>query len=253
MRLVRNNSYVSSKRRTARWMIWAGLIFMVASFPLTLQAHLVIPAYVTLIIGFILFNTGMPQSTKWGRHPRGDEALDEVLRRLNDRYTVIHYPNVPGDRPEHVLVFPSGLLVMTTRDVPGQVKVEANRWRRAGRSVLALFSLGGPQLGNPTTECERQQAALRAFLESRDLAGSDLVEGMIVFLNSQVQLEVVSSDTTVVKLGEVLGAVRDLGTEGLLPAKQRDDIVAALAEGDGVEGPTPLPAHEPARKRARAG
>ncbi|HET9015368.1 MAG TPA: nuclease-related domain-containing protein [Thermomicrobiaceae bacterium] len=252
MRLVRNNGYISSKRRTARWMIWGGLLLMVASFPLTLQAHLVVPAYVTLIAGFILFNTGMPQSTKWGRHPRGDEALDDVLRRLNDRYTIVHYPNVPGERPEHVLVYPGGLVVISTRDVPGQVKVDGNRWKRSGRGMLAMFSLGGPQLGNPTAECERQQGTLRAFLEAHELAGADLIEGMIVFISPQAQLEVVSSDTTVVKLNEVLGAVRDLGTEGLIPAKQRDEIVAALAEGDQVEGPTPLPSHEPARKKARA-
>ncbi|ACZ38097.1 NERD domain-containing protein [Sphaerobacter thermophilus] len=250
MRLVVHRGFMRQRRRTARLMVLTGLLGLFASFPLTLQTQLIVLAYAVLIVGFILFNTGMQQLAKWGRSPRPDEILDQHLRRLNDRYTLIHYPQIPGFAPEHVLVYPGGLVVLTTRLVFGGVRVENNRWRRLGRRWLALFNLAGPPLGNPTLENQRQQEALKQFLESRQLPGADLIDGMIVFVHPQVQLEVISSDLTVVRGDELLAAVRDLGTEALLHNKQREEIIAALSEGEEVEGPISIPSRDPNARRA---
>lgn len=247
MRLVVNTGYIKKQRRRTRFLILFGIICLFGSFPLTLNPQLVLPAYGVLILGFILFNTGMSRLTKWSRSPRPDEILNQALRRLNDRYTLIHYPEMPGFRPEHVLVAPAGLVVITTREVIGKVRVEDDQWQRVGRRLLGLFNMAGPPLGNPTAECQRQQEVLREFLEANDLPGGDLIEGMLVFVHPQAELEVVSSDLTVVKADELLGAVRDLGTEPLLHTKQREAIVAALSQGEGVEGPTALPTRERAR------
>lgn len=252
MRVVRNNDYIKRRQRGSRLMVWLGVLGLFSSIVMTFYPQLILPAYGVLIFGFIFFNSGMQQLAKWNRRPRPDEMLDDALRRLNDRYTLIHYPNVPGNRPEHVLIFPAGLLVITTRELAGRVRVELNKWRKADRSFLSIFRLGGPQLGNPTAESEMQQQALRSFLEAHDLPGVDLVDGIVVFLNPRAELEVVSSDLTVVKVDELVNAVRDFGTEGLIPAKQRDEIITALSEGEGVEGPISLPTRAASAKRARA-
>lgn len=256
MRLVRNNGYLKGRRRAARTMFWGGLLSFVVSFPvLYLLPQYWILAYVVLIAAIILFNGGMQQMTKWSRHPRPDEILDQKLRRLSDRYTLIHFPTIPDARsaPEHVLVFPGGLLVITTRELAGGVHVENNRWKRTTGRFLAVLTFGGPSLGNPTTECNAQQEALRAFLTERDLPGEDAIDGMIAFLNPRIELEVIASDLTVVKLDEIASAVRDLGTEAVLHTKARDEIIAALASGEDVEGPVSLPSREPSAKGTRAG
>ncbi|MDI3339132.1 MAG: nuclease-related domain-containing protein [Sphaerobacter sp.] len=251
MRLVVNHGAIKRQRRRARLMVLAGLVGLFSSFPLTLRPQLVLLAYAVLIVGFVLFNTGMQQLSKWGRGLRPDEILNRELRRLNDRYTLIHYPQVGGVQLEHVLVYPGGLLVILTRQVYGGVRVENNRWRRVGRRWLALFNLAGPPLGNPTVECQLHQKALRAYLESEGLPGADLIDGMIVFVHPHVQLEVVSSDLTVVRADELLAAVRNLGTEVVLHTRQREEIVAALARGEDVEGPVSLPSRDPSPGRAR--
>lgn len=255
MRLVINRSHISKRRRAARLMVAFGLVILIGSFFLTFALPRIgLLAYIPIIIGFLLFNQGLTSTTKWSRSPRPDELLDANLRRLNDRYTLIHYPNMPGLRPEHVLVFPGGLVVITTREMYGGVKVEGNKWRKTSRNFLSFFNFGGPQLGNPTTECQRQQDALRAFLETRGLPGEDLIEGIIVFVHPKVELQVISSDLTVVRTSELYDAVRDLGTEAPLATKQREEIIAALSEGEGVEGPTPIPSRDqrpPKRARVR--
>jgi hypothetical protein len=251
MRVVRNTGYIKRRQRIARAMILIGVVALTSSIVITFRwPTFLLPAYAVLIVGFFGFNVGMQQLAKWNSRP--DKVLDAKLRRLNDRYTLIHYSDALHGRPEHVLVYPGGLLVITTRQVQGTVTVKNNRWSRPGGRIWSLIGMSGPQLGNPTLESARDQEALKVALRGRDLPGEDLVDGLIAFLSPKVQLEVVSSDLTTVTADEILGAVRDLGSENALISKERDDIIAALAEGPNVEGPVSLSSREPGTRRARA-
>lgn len=252
MRVVRNNGHIRKRKRIARLMVLGGILSLGASVAMTFQPGLVLPAYAILIFGFIFFNGGMQQTAKWNRRPRADEVLDQALRRLNDRYTLVHYTAAGQGTPDHILIYPGGLLVITTRDVPGKVIVEDNRWRRVGGRIWMFFGLGGPQLGNPTADSEHGQENLIKFLESEDLPGSDTVDGLIVFMNPRGDVEVISSDLTVVEVDKIWQAVRDLGTEVALTTKERDEIVEALSRGDQVEGPVSLPSRDQRSKGARA-
>jgi hypothetical protein len=250
MRVVRNNGYLQRRKRAARWLVFGGIVGLGLAMLMVLRPALIIPAYGVLIVGFLVFNAGMQQITKWSRRPRADEIVDQLLRRLNDRYTVIHYPDIPGWRPEHVLVSPAGLIVITTRAVHGAVRVEGNHWARKGNWFIRFFGLGGPQLGNPSLECERQQEALREFLTLNDLPGNEHVDGIIAFLNPRAELEIISSDISVVMADELLQAIRDFGTEANLPNEHRKELIAALSHGEDIEGPISLPSRDPNARAA---
>jgi hypothetical protein len=252
MRVVRNVGYLKRRQRASRIMIAVGLAGLLGSIALTFVHQLVsiYLAYAALITGFLFFNAGMQQWTKWNRRPRPDELLDATLRRLNDRYTLVHYPEIPeGWRPEHVLVWPGGILNITTRELAGRIVVRGTRWRRLDRWFLRLLTFGGPPLGNPTVECQRQMEALRTFLQRRDLPGADLVDGLIVFLNDHAELQVVETPITVVTRKELLEAVRAFGTERRLSHSEIEEIVSALAKGEQVEGPISLPSREPVKAK----
>ena len=233
-------------------MIVGGLAGLGSSIVMTFFPQLILWAYLALIVGFLLFNAGMQQWAKWNRRPRPDELLDATLRRLNDRYTLIHYPEVPqGWRPEHVLVWSGGLLVVTTRELPGQIQVQGTRWRRLDSRLIRIFTFGGPPLGNPTIECQRQQEALREFLTQNELPGAEAVDGLIVFLNDRATLQVLESEMTVVTRKELLEAIRALGSERRLSSKECEEIITALSTGEEVEGPIALSARPSERKKAR--
>lgn len=250
MRVVRNVGYLKKRQRAARLMIALGLAGLLGSIALTFLQQLlyIYLAYAALITGFLFFNAGMQQWAKWNRRPRPDELLDSALRRLNDRYTLVHYPDVPeGWRPEHVLIWPGGILNITTRELAGRIVVKGMRWRRLDRFLIRLLTFGGPPLGNPTVECQRQVEALQRFLAQRDLPGADLVEGLIAFLNDQAQLEVIESPVSIVTRKELFDAIRAYGSERRLSQGEIDEIVTALAQGEEVEGPVSLPTRQPAK------
>lgn len=252
MRVVRHVGYLKKRQRAARLMIALGLAGLLGSIALTFLQQLlyIYLAYAALITGFLFFNAGMQQWAKWNRRPRPDELLDSTLRRLNDRYTLVHYPDVPeGWRPEHVLVWPGGILNITTRELAGRIVVKGTRWRRLDRLLIRLLTFGGPPLGNPTLECQRQVEALQRFLAQRDLPGADLVDGLIVFLNDQVQLEVLESPISVVTRKELFDTIRALGSERRLSQGEIEEIVRALAQGEEVEGPVSLPTRQPAKAK----
>jgi hypothetical protein len=253
MRLVRNNGYLKTRKRLARLTAFAGFVMLVGSVALTFVIpSLFIPGYALLILGFITFNMGMQQVTKWSRHPRPDEVLVEALRRLNDRYTLVHFPSAGKGHPEHVLVYPGGMVVITTREVQGRVTVDENKWHRTGGRIWALIGMSGPQLGNPTFDNERDQDVLRSILAQRGLPGEDAIDGIIAFLNPKVALEVGTTDVSVVTTEALLHTVRELSTETVLTTKDREAIVAALSEGENVEGPVSLSSRQVTSKRARA-
>jgi hypothetical protein len=248
MRVVRNVGYLNRRKRISRWTVFFGVLGLGAAMVMVLDPRLIIPAYGVLIVGFLVFNAGMQQITKWNRSPRADEVLDQLLRRLNDRYALIHYPQLSGWKPEHVLLSPAGIVVVTTRAVPGNIEVEGERWNRKGNWFVRFFGLGGPQLGNPTIENIRQRESLYEYLTLNDLPGKDHIDGVIVFLNPRSEIEVTESDIDVVQADELLSTIRDFGSETNLANDERKEILNALSQGENIEGPISLPSRDPNAK-----
>lgn len=232
MRVVRNIGWVERRRKTGRIMVFSGLLFLVAAFLLTFSLNQVLLSYIGLIIGFIMFNGGMQQVARWSRKPRTDEVIDHVLSRLNDRYAAIHYPAIPGRRPDHVIVSPAGIVALTTREVGGTITLDGRRWKRS--ALKQMFNLGGPQLGNPTVENEAQVAALEEYLDSAEIDASVL--GVVLFIHPDVEIEMRSPESTIVHIDELYDFIREIGADGTsVGADERNEIISALTVGERIE------------------
>ncbi len=190
-------------------------------------------SYGALIIGFFTFIYGTQQYSKWRRRPRVDEVLDTALGRLNDRNTLIHYPELGRNSPEHVVVTPGGSVVITPKDVSGRISVDGPRWRQHKLIFLRFFSLGAPSLGNPTVENELQMDTLEALFDTETLAGE--IEGIIVFLPDEVEIQMKDPESTIAHISELAELVREIGAEVQLPNDDRTAIVSALTVGEEFE------------------
>ncbi len=259
MRVVRNTGYIRRQKRTSRFLVWVGVLVLGSTILITqFQPDWILLGYGLLILGFVVFSNGMQESTKWNGKPRADEAIDDLLRRLNDRYTMIHYPEMlekklVGKRPEHVLVYSGGVMVITARGIPGKFRVEGNRWKRERQGLSRFLVFGGDPLKNPSIECVDQQRILKTFLEAKGLSvDEDLIEGLVAFPNPKAEVEIISSDLSVVTANQLYPAIRDLGTEARLHAKLREQIIEVLSLGNGVEGPITLPQQTKGTKGAHA-
>jgi Nuclease-related domain len=233
VRVVRNIGYVRKRKRIARIMVAIGLLLVASSFASIFFPRFLIFAYVGLGIGFLTFNNGLQQLTRWGRKPRNDEILDTTLARLNDRYTLIHYPDFPGRRPDHLLVTPSGVIVMTAREIGGRLRVTGRKWRKMGSPLGFFFGLGGPQLGNPTFENEQQIETVKEL--ATQIEPDVPVDGAIVFLHPDVEIEVFEETVPVVHATELLDFVRDKATTVTLGTRERDALVAEMSRGEDLE------------------
>ena len=225
----------------------AGLFFLGSSFVLTFYQNNILLSYVGLILGFLTFNGGMQQVARWSRKPRTDQVLDALLSKLNDRYAIVHYPALPGRRPDHVVVTPTGTIVVTPRELGGSVSLDGSRWRR-GSALRQIFNLGGPQLGNPTIDNNQQVASVEAFLEEKELATD--VQGVIVFIHPDIEIEMREPESTVLHITELYDYIRNHGAGTTVPSQDRAKVVNALATGEKIEE-TDATVRRP-RKKVRA-
>jgi hypothetical protein len=258
MRIYRNTGYIDRSKRRAKLMAIGGFALLIATFPVAFfmssrNNNFIFLTYIFLVVGFIGFNRGMQQIGRWGnnaRHVREDLSLDSHLKSLSDKYTLIHFGQPLNKVIDHTLVHPGGVLVITTKDFPGQVKVDNDIWRKSGSVLGRMFAFSGPQVGNPTKETGQSLDHVEEALRSADLEAD--IEAVIVFTATTAEIEVDGSSDPVLPVEELEAYVRDLDFTEELSTTDRDAIVALLAKGEQVEAPTKTTTRRPVKVKKRA-
>lgn len=249
MRIVRHKDYIKQRKRQARIFAFLGFIILTSSLLIAWYPDFLIMAYIAMLAGFILFNMGMQQLGKWSRNPRNDQLIDHQLKSLGDRYVTVHYADFGKQRVEHVVVHPGGLLVVTAREIDGTIEKRGARWRRKGGAFRRLFGFSGPQLGNPSFETDASVERVRAFLEQEQLELD--VEGTIVFVHPNTELDVEDPDYPVLHGDELSGFVQGLPADATFSNQERDRVIELLAQGGDVEQPQQTSQRRrPVRRRA---
>jgi hypothetical protein len=232
MRIIRNVEYVRRRKRIARIASLIGFLLLGSTFLLIFKPDFILMAYAILFTGFIVFNFGMQQLGKWSRSPRNDEALDVRLKSLPDaKYTMIHYAKLGKQVVEHVLVTPGGLLVLTAREIAGNVYVKDKRYRKTGGGFTRFFAMSGPQLGNPTADLERDVDAVETLLSEKEMDVD--IYGAIVFLNDRAEIEADEPAYPVMKSDVLVPFINAMEPDIAFKQADRDAVIAALASGAG--------------------
>jgi hypothetical protein len=190
----------------------------------------------------------MQQVGKWSRNPRNDQVIDHELKGLPDRYTIVHYAPVGKKRVEHVLVHPGGALVITAKEVDGVIDERRSRWRRKSGGMRRFLSFSGPQLGNPSIETDTAVGSLEAFLAENQFEVD--VEGAVVFVHPQVELNIEEPDFPVLHGEELAGFVAGLPADDALNSKEREQLVELLKAGEVVDAPAAPVRRRPVKRRA---
>jgi hypothetical protein len=171
----------------------------------------------------------MQQLGKWSRTPRNDELIDMRLKSLPDaKYSIVHFAQIGKRAVEHALVGPGGVVVLIARELPGQVTVDGRRWKKKGVGFMRMFSMSGPQLGNPTADLEADVAALDQF--TTDLGLDIDIYGAVVFLNERVELDINDPEYPTLRTEQLVPFVNQIEPDPAFTAQSRDKLLAALAE-----------------------
>jgi hypothetical protein len=251
MRIIRHSSYIQQRKRRARWLALIGFAVLTSTLFIALNPALILPSYIAMLGGFVTFNIGMQQIGRWSRNPRNDQLLDRHLDKLGERYALVHYADAGGKHIDHVLIYPGGALVLTAKEIDGEISVKGNRWRRKSRGLRRLFSFSGPQLGNPGQETDSAVATLETFLEKSQLEID--VNGVIVFLHPLAELDVESPEYPVLHNDEVASFVHSLEPDESFSKVERDRLIALLSEGADAQAPTTTASRRrPVKRRSTA-
>ena len=91
MQIIRNDKLIKRNARISTFTSLGGLGVLIAGLVVSFsRPELVVWAWGSLLLGFILTQVGLYFGNRWGRKPRPDELLDTGLKGLDDRYTIYH-------------------------------------------------------------------------------------------------------------------------------------------------------------------
>jgi hypothetical protein len=183
---------------------------------------------VTLIVSFaglVISQVGNTQRSRWGRHPRMDEMLDEALKGLDERYCLFHY--LLGS--SHALISPSGVYALCTTAVEGSISYQEGKWwrerpsRRGGAPRRQTLSEPGAQTSGEALRLERD---LRKRLQREDVPSA---EAILVFVHPAAEVEASGAPFPTVHVKKLKHLLRSLPKAKTLSS----DDVAALAASVG--------------------
>src|SRR5688572_23604837 len=268
MKLYRNVSEIRNKEKLGRRLslIGLGILFvdLLASFvpswfppsedptvtvsvPVQfLQDYWTWISFAALPLGFIFASFGSYFINRFARRrwpgiktvARPDEVLERNMKGFDDKYAYFAW-SLPAN---HVLVGPSGVMVMAVRSDRGKVTVQGDRWREPfniGR-FFTVFAREG--VGNPALELEDQIRKLRALLEKAPLpqgvSAADIpIEPVAVFLNPEMQITLEKPSVAVLRADQLKDHMRRRTREvKVSPSTMRavTDYLASHSEHQGA-------------------
>lgn len=174
-------------------------------------------SFAALATGFVCASIGSYYINRYARRrwpgsrffERPDEVLERAMKGFDDKYSYFAMSLPVG----YALSGPNGVTVFAVRSDKGRVVVNGEKWREPfsfGR-IFTFFSREG--VGNPTQDLEEQKQKVRELLAQQN-GGSDSaladvpVDGVAIFLNQEVQLEVANATVPVLRADQLKDYVR---------------------------------------------
>jgi len=165
-----------------------GLIILLASVLLPIFVPGTATFSVILMIaGFALSMVGIYYANRWIRKPRPEDRLEKVLKGLDDKYILFHYPHLPTD---HIVLSPAGVTVLETVNIDGMYTYLDGKWKESMTIGRALRYIVEEHLGDPTRAASDSAGFIKAKLDA--LAGISNpvpVKAVVVFTHPATRLD----------------------------------------------------------------
>ncbi len=179
-RMIKRNGLIG------RALTFGGLGVMVLGLVLSVVRPQLVNVILTLaLVGVFTSQLGIAFYNRWGRRPRMDEILDEVLKGLDGRYAIFHY----ALGSSHVLISPAGVLALVPRWEKGEISYRDGNWQvlpesRNPRRAARIRRLRGVESAAQAEAEAVDQALSRRAPEASGVKAAP----MLVFLNPKATL-----------------------------------------------------------------
>ncbi len=224
METIVNETFLAKRAKYARWGTLLGLGALFAGLLTAGQQQLLI-SYALLLVGLLAASVGSYMANRYVREPRADQRIAEALEAMDKRYVLYSY-YLPS---EQVLFSHQGFTVLEIRNQEGLVSYADGRWNhKAGwRKIMNLF--GEPSLGKPDQDLEREMGWVREWVDTFDPEQEIPVNGIIVFTNPNVTLDIEELDVPYAALDDLAGVIKaGLDSRPPLSTSKRREIRSML-------------------------
>jgi len=232
MRIIRDERHIQTRSSIGQYATLGGLLALLAGLVLSfVNPEWLAPMLASVILGFLLSAIGGFFADRYAGPFAHHEALAKMLKGLDYSHTLFQYI-LPAS---HVLLSPGGCTVFVVKTQAGQVTYkdgDDGKWKHHQRWKFFHQLMGRDALGAPHVEAEREMQKLRRYLEQHiDDADEIPVQAVILFVNSDVELDADDSPIPALYRKKVKGWLRGPGDLDSLP----DGLYRRLAEVLGSE------------------
>ena len=205
-----------------------------------------------LFAGFVCASIGSYYINRYARRrwpgsrfvERPDQVLQRSLKGLDDKYSFFSQ-SLPAS---YVLAGPNGITIFALRSDKGRVIVEGDKWREPFSLTRFFTFFAREGVGSPDRDIEEQKVRLRSLLAQADTAagvpagiaagaGNGLpaladtpMDGAVVFLNPEVQLELNNPTVAVLRPDQVKDHVRGRVKEARVAGATQRALTEFLAQ-----------------------
>ncbi len=229
MRVVTNERKVKSRQAISKYASIAGFVFLLGGLAISLRTNYLQWAYLSTFAGFGLATLGAYHVERWSRDPIAHEAIRKAFKGLDNRHHLYNYV-LPTP---HVMLTPRGLVVLRPQRQDGHIICIDGKWKQDFKWSHIFQGMARESLGNPSAELRRDIERVKSWVGKQlpDYADEIDVEGIVVFLNRNLNLEVRGADVPVVRTKELKRTLRGDVSKKMRPINKT--IQAAIDKAAG--------------------
>nr|AIA14615.1 Nuclease-related domain protein [uncultured bacterium] len=241
MNIFLHPGYMGEKAARARRQQTYGTILIAVAFLLSFGSFLdatnlswlILLAYIPLIIGFPMWQMGRSYQRRLANTPQSDTILNSELKGYNNKYSLHHYLKSGDVWIDHLLITPSGLIVMQTSDATGPVAckgtAKGDKWKSPTNIMDRITGLK-PAIGNPTANMSAATAAARDILVR--LGKPDVPVKSVILFTRNPNVEVDGCQFQGIPISEARDETRALQQDMDDERENKDSIAEILTSDD---------------------
>jgi len=154
---------------------------------------------------------------------QGEKTVTKLLcKTLNDDYYLLNdiYLQGGGGDIDHIVLGPNGVFVLETKNWSGKITCNGDGWQRPGKHYM----------GSPSRQVKRNAAKIMRLIESTSVLGSlsIWVEGIVVFTNSNVKLNINNPTVPILTLHQLTSHITTHKTVNQLNRQQLEQIAKEI-------------------------
>lgn len=129
----------------------------------------------------------------------GEKQVTKLLgSTLSDDYIILNdlYLRGGGGDIDHIVLAPTGIFVLETKNWSGEITCNGDKWQRTGKKVFS---------GSPSRQVKRNAATIRRIVDSSRVFGARgmFIEGIVVFTNNHATLHLNNPAVLILKLAQL--------------------------------------------------